>query len=217
MAILCGVKIGIMATISLVIVRHGNNFEAGEAARRIGAPTDLSLSASGQVQANNLGRYFAEKGWRFDRLFCSPLRRTRETAATILAYQDQSPAEEVRDFLKEIDHGPDENRRESDVVARLGVEAIEAWDQRGIAPADWIVDPEARLNAWQQILDTPVGEEDQRWLLVTSNGAARFALMAAKEKGLLLPAGLKLRTGSYGVITLNKDSAPILQCWGERP
>ena len=33
----------------LVIVRHGNTFEAGEPPRRIGARTDLPLTATGVV------------------------------------------------------------------------------------------------------------------------------------------------------------------------
>jgi broad specificity phosphatase PhoE len=43
----------------IVIVRHGNTFEAGETPRRIGARTDLPLTADGQAQADALGRWFA--------------------------------------------------------------------------------------------------------------------------------------------------------------
>ncbi|MGA3882329.1 histidine phosphatase family protein, partial [Bacillus pumilus] len=47
-----------------VIVRHGNTFAAGEPPRRIGARTDLPLTAQGQAQAEALGAHFAALGWR---------------------------------------------------------------------------------------------------------------------------------------------------------
>ena len=39
-----------------IVVRHGNTFEADEQPRRIGARTDLPLTAKGVEQARALGR-----------------------------------------------------------------------------------------------------------------------------------------------------------------
>jgi probable phosphoglycerate mutase len=47
-------------------------------------------------------------------------------------------------------------------------------------------------------------------LLVTSNGAARFALLAA---GLEAQAGMKLPTGGFGVI-VPEPGGLRLACWG---
>jgi len=184
------------------IVRHGNTFAPGEAPRRIGARTDLPLVESGRAQARGLAEHFAERGIRFDRVLCSPLRRTRETAAIIAPYAEIQMA----DWLREIDHGPDEDRTEAEVVARIGAEALAAWEERAGAPPGWTVDTDARLAAWRDWLAAPEAEST---LLVTSNGAARFALLA-----LGLPPA-KLRTGSYGLIE-GHDGSP-LRCWDRRP
>ena len=88
-----------------VIARHGNTFAPGEPARRIGAGTDLPLVESGRAQAVRLGEHFRAQGWRFDRVFASPLQRTRESAALILSAMDHRSPIETRDWLAEIDHG----------------------------------------------------------------------------------------------------------------
>jgi len=199
----------------LVIARHGNTFPPGEPPRRIGAATDLPLVESGREQAARLGMHFAAQGWRFGQVLASPLRRTRESAALILAAMDGGPAIESSDWLAEIDHGPDENREEAEVIARIGEAALASWDAQGIAPAGWRVDGPARLAAWRGFFaQAPEGAS----LLVTSNGAARFGLIATaelSEQAAALPS-FKLATGAYGVIAID-HGAPRLVAWNRRP
>jgi probable phosphoglycerate mutase len=198
-----------------VIVRHGNTFAAGEPPRRIGARTDLPLTPAGVAQGEALGAYFASAGWRFARVLVSPLERTRRTAEAILNHQDHPPAPIACDWLREIDHGPDENRTEDEVLARIGAEALAAWDERAQPPPDWIVDAEKRHAAWRDLFASDPGPT----LVVTSNGAARFALsadlalVAARSE---LP-NLKLPTGSYGVIRKNSEGTLEVPVWGLRP
>ena len=192
-----------------VIVRHGNTFEAGEPARRIGARTDLPLTPAGVAQAEALGRHFAQQGWHFAQALVSPLRRTQATAAAILAHQPVI-ASRPYEWLREIDHGPDEDRPEAEVMARIGAQALAAWDREGTPPPGWIVDAPARLHAWQAFLTTA----SQPTLLVTSNGAARFALLAL---GLAPGGALKLATGAYGLIVREADGALRLAAWDVRP
>ncbi len=201
-----------------VIVRHGNTFAAGEAPRRIGARTDIPLTEKGMEQARALGELFAAKGWRFGRVLVSPLLRTRQTADAILASQIAPPSPEIADFLREIDHGPDENRTEDEVVARIGAEALAAWDRDAAAPDGWQVDRAARIDAWRALLLAADADRDPV-LLVTSNGAARFALMADPE--LQAAAGdlatLKLPTGGYGIVRRSRSGGFEVTVWGERP
>lgn len=196
-----------------VIVRHGNTFAAGETPRRIGARTDLPLTDAGIEQARALGRHFADLGWRFGRVLVSPLARTRQTAQAILDYQEGAPAPEPCDWLREIDHGPDENQPDEAIVARIGAAALADWDARAVPPPGWSVDAAMRLSAWRALLD---GAADSPVLLVTSNGAARFALLAEPElmSGL---SNLKLPTGGYGVIRRGGDGALEAPVWGKRP
>ena len=202
-----------------IIVRHGNTFVAGETPRRIGARTDLPLTKHGVEQARALGRHFTDQGWHFARALVSPLLRTRQTAEIILSAQDRAaPSTEPADFLREIDHGPDENATEAEVIRRVGTEAIEAWDNCVVPPQDWAVDAELRIAAWRELfagVDTAQGPV----LLVTSNGAGRFALLAdpvLKDAAAQLPS-LKLPTGGFGIIARSADGALSVPVWGQRP
>ncbi|MFS0851480.1 histidine phosphatase family protein [Novosphingobium panipatense] len=196
---------------TFVVVRHGNTFETGEPARRIGARTDLPLTQKGLAQADALGAHFAGLDWRFERVLASPLLRTRQTAEAILAHwQGTAIAPQATDWLREIDHGPDENQDEDTVLARIGADALAAWDSQALPPPGWTVDAPSRIAAWQDLF----ARESGPTLLVTSNGAARFALVAA---GLNSPAGMKLATGSYGVIDRDAAGTLTVREWGRRP
>jgi len=200
----------------LYIVRHGNTFEADEPPRRIGARTDLPLTATGLGQADALGAHFARAGIRFAQAFASPLRRTRATAEAILARQPHPLMLEPADFLLEIDHGPDEDAPETAVLARIGRVALELWDREAVPPAGWDVQPEWRRARWRAFAEQAAAgpQGDGPILLVTSNGAARFALSAL---GLQPMAGVRLRTGSYGVVEAGGGGKFRLLEWDRRP
>ena len=202
----------------LVIVRHGNTFAAGEPPRRIGARTDLPLTGEGARQATALGQHFAGRGWTFAKALVAPLQRTRETARLLLMQQAEPPQIEKCDWLREIDHGPDEDRAEGTVLARIGQEALAAWDERAEPPPGWIVDAEPRLSGWRSLLH---GEHQQSapTLVVTSNGAARFVLLADAALTAAMPGlpSLKLPTGGYGVIRRGLLGTLEVTEWGTRP
>ena len=170
------------------IVRHGNTFDAGDIIRRVGRGTDLPLSQSGQAQAAALGQALADVA--FDKALVSPLLRTRMTADAILSTQTVPPKPHYDDRLIEIDYGPDEGAPETDVIQRLGSDAIEAWDKDAIVPSGWQVDPDALTSAWRDLLGAATGTV----LIVTSNGVARFVLDVAAHDGV----ARKLKTGAYG-------------------
>ncbi|UZW56937.1 histidine phosphatase family protein [Sphingobium sp. JS3065] len=193
----------------IFIIRHGNTFESSAQARRIGAGTDIPLVESGRAQADSLATWFAAQDFPIRRLHSGPLRRARETAAAI-ASATGHPLDGPLPWLNEIDHGPDEGQPESQVLARLGADALTAWDEQGIAPKDWRVDAQSRIAAWK---DWFAQEGEGTDLLVTSNGAARFALLAL---GLPLK-NLKLRTGAFGELTIDETGAPRLVHWDKRP
>lgn len=180
----------------VIIVRHGDTFAPGEAPLRIGARTDLPLVDSGKAQAHLLATHFA--GTIFDHCLVSPLRRTRETAAIIAPAITAEPV----NWLCEIDHGPDEGQCESLVLARIGRDALMRWEQEAIPPPGWTVDAAARIAGWR----TFFAEARGTILLVTSNGAARYARLA-----LGLPPA-RLRTGAYAEIVDVK-----VTLWDVRP
>jgi len=198
----------------LVIVRHGNTFESGEPPRRIGARSDLPLTAAGIGQADALARHFSGNGVTFDRVLSGALKRTRRTAEAIAGKQPI----ETADFLTEIDHGPDEGQPESAVIDRIGNDAITLWETQWVAPEGWEVGAQWRLLAWREFVER-VAEEmpGGTILLVTSNGAARFALAALGLKPGENRAGVKFRTGSYGVLEVGSGADFRLVGWDMRP
>lgn len=195
---------------TLIILRHANTFDPGDTVTRVGARTDLPLSSSGRVQADSLARSFAG-GPAFDRILAGPLRRTLETADTIAG----AGAVTVSEALREIDYGPDENRPEADVIARIGADALRAWEEAAIAPAGWRVDPDGRTRMWRELFDEIAAMPDgSRVLAVTSNGVARFALSAADQ----VPSGtpLKLRTAAWGTLEIGAGGAARVIDWDQR-
>lgn len=201
----------------IYIVRHGNTFDKGDTVTRVGARTDLVLSHSGQVQAQQLADHFRDAvPSGFGAAFCSELQRTRQTAETILTAYTNCPELEILEFLREVDYGPDENQPEEKVIARIGKAALQAWDQRAVPPPGWVVAPDHLSAEWASLLNTMSGPNDgQPVLIVTSNGIARFVLDAVTNIQCKLDS-IKLKTGAYGLVRASKDGATLLD-WNVRP
>lgn len=159
----------------LIIVRHGNTFGPGDVVTRVGL-TDLPLVESGLEQGRQLGRYLKQSGLLPDVIFTSHLKRTQQTAEQAQKEMGTSLKPETLTIFNEIDYGPDENKPEDHVVARLGKPALEAWDANGVVPDGWNVDPQAIIANWKNfgsdILKKYTGKTV---MVVTSNGIARFA------------------------------------------
>ena len=188
------------------IVRHGNTFDKGDIILRVGGKTDLPLSASGQAQAKRLAD--ALRPIDFGLVYSSDLKRTRQTAEAIIGSQ----AYGLVGFLTEVDYGIDEGKPEQEVIDRIGIKALEAWDKAAKPPPGWKVDVEGLRTAWMAFLAGC--DANSNTLVVTSNGVARFLLDVVKRGGTDVP--LKLRTGSYGIIDL-QPSGPVLLEWDIRP
>jgi broad specificity phosphatase PhoE len=193
----------------IIVVRHGNTFDKGDVVTRVGGRTDLPLSVSGRVQAEALARHFATTAFATAR--SGPLKRTRETAAAILAAHANPPELTTDLFLREIDYGPDENRPEEEVIARIGKAALDAWERDFIPPPGWRVDPAALVGNWQETFHE-LRDQPGDHLIVTSNGIARFALTAAEAT----EHDGKLATGAWGVIALEGQAVRI-ESWNLRP
>lgn len=193
------------------IVRHGNTFEANEPTRRIGARSDLDLTATGLDQAHRLGVHLDGVAPMIERVLCGPLRRTQQTAAAICEHLRLRPRWQTVSWLKEIDHGPDEGVAEDAVVARIGKAALAAWDREATVPPGWPIDRDKQIAAWRSFLASPPAVET---LLVTSNGVARFALIAA---GIAADRdSLGLRTGAWGELATTNGGTRLVS-WNVRP
>ncbi|GAB5459909.1 MAG: hypothetical protein Hens3KO_29390 [Henriciella sp.] len=202
----------------IYIVRHGNTFDKGDTVTRVGARTDLALSNSGKGQAAALGNHFADAAIQFDRILSSPLQRTHQTARAICGRQSGQADIEFCEFLREIDYGPDENRPEPEVIARIGEQALSNWEEKALVPKGWRVDPAAIKQAWADCFAslTPSEAQNGPVLIVTSNGIARFALQLA-EGEQRSQAPLKLATGAIGRIDITENGELSVNFWNQRP
>ncbi|MCB9963342.1 MAG: histidine phosphatase family protein [Rhodospirillales bacterium] len=202
----------------LLIVRHGNTFSPGETLTRVGARTDLPLVESGLAQARALGRHFRGKDIIPDEVYVSELQRTRQTAATILAEMNLDLPLQTSAIFNEIDYGPDENKPEEEVIARLGHEALKKWDEEAVVPLGWDFNPEQAIADWQGFAARMVEMAPGRTVMVvTSNGMARFApYLTGDFKRFCHDFRIKLGTGSYGLLSYH-DGIWRPVCWGMKP
>lgn len=52
--------------------------------------------------------------------------------------------------FNEIDYGPDENMPEETVIARVGQNALDAWNTRCMPPPGWDIDSPALIDMWRE-------------------------------------------------------------------
>src|SRR5262245_31138360 len=107
-------------TTRVFLIRHG--LTTLNAEDRFAGATDVDLSDEGRRQASLLGRRLAEE--EVAAVYCSPMRRTRDTAAFVARPHELVPI--VRDGLREIDHGHWEQLRRREVEERFA-EEYAAW------------------------------------------------------------------------------------------
>lgn len=203
---------------TLIIARHGNTFEAGEPPRRVGGRTDLPLTQKGYEQARAIGRYLKANKMIPDVVYVSNLIRTQETAKTAIKESGVTNPIFTLDIFNEIDYGPDENKTEDEVIARIGAQAIKDWDERGIVPAGWLADPDAIIKSWQGFADQAYTHDDNETVLVvTSNGIARFAPhITGDYEGFLAAHSPKLATGALGILK-HDSSGWRVEGWNIKP
>ncbi len=202
----------------LIVARHGNTFEPGEAPRRVGARTDLPLTAKGIEHGRNLGAYLKKINLLPDRIYTSNLLRTRQMATEILNVTGLQVTPQQSDIFNELDYGPDENKTEDHVIARLGEQAMADWEEKAILPPGWSPDTQTIIARWKDFADTLTDERPGgTTLIITSNGIARFALTLPghfEETGRQF--GLKLATGAFGILEHDGLNWEV-QDWNVRP
>lgn len=207
-------------TTTLLIARHGNTFSDTDILCRVGAGTDIPLVESGRRQAKLLGQFLTKEKLIPDLVYSGRLRRAVETAELVLAAMPLPAPVTLQqdDMFNEIDYGPDEGKPEDDVIARLGKEALQAWDQDAVVPDGWHVNPAALSQNWldfgAQIAQKAAGKTV---LVVTSNGIARFApYLTGDFDGFKAQHKIKLSTGA--VARLDYDGGKWHSVfWNTRP
>lgn len=203
---------------TLIIARHGNTFGPDDTPTRVGARTDLPLVESGRAQAEKIGKYLNENRMIPDVVYTSHLRRTIETAEIAIRASGFSNPTYQLDMFNEVDYGPDENKTEDEVIARIGEQAIKDWDDHAIVPDGWIVEPDVIIEHWHKFADqVRAHDDDETVLVVTSNGIARFAPHITGDfEGFAAKHKIKLSTGALAIFEY-KDGNWVVKDWNLRP
>jgi probable phosphoglycerate mutase len=168
--------------------------------RRVGT-TDLPLVESGLMQGQRLGAYLKENNLIPDVIFTSKLKRAIQTAEQAQSMMHTDLPIETLEIFNEIDYGPDENQPEDHVIARLGVEAMKAWETHAQVPNGWKVDPLDIIKNWQSFSARLTEEYPGKTILVvTSNGIARFSpYLTGDFAAFSAEHAIKISTGAFCV------------------
>jgi probable phosphoglycerate mutase len=197
----------------VVVIRHGNTFNPGEQPRRVGARTDLDLVPSGILQAKTLGTYLKQEGLIPHAVTSAALKRTLQTAQYLLHGMKLSLPITMNPLFNEIDYGPDENQTEEKVIERVGHSALQLWDEKGIPPLGWNVQPESLVQSWKTFLNRCLHQKTgQTTFIITSNGVGRFIPQALNSS----QKEIKLKTGSFSLLVHEPEGWHISR-WNERP
>lgn len=204
---------------TLIIARHGNTFESGETPRRVGARTDLPLTAKGRAQSRAIGEYLKQNSLLPDAIYTSHLQRTIQTAQEIQDTAGLKLHPQPLDIFNEVDYGPDENKTEDDVIARIGQDALTAWEEHATLPSGWSPDVSNITAGWSNFAEKISRENSGAIIMVvTSNGIARFALGLAGDFATLRNEfGLKLATGAFGILDHHPGTGWAIRNWNIRP
>ncbi|MEM9469576.1 MAG: histidine phosphatase family protein [Pseudomonadota bacterium] len=202
---------------TLIIARHGNTFGPDDTPARVGARTDLPLVESGIEQAKKLGQWLKQNDLLPEVTYSSELQRTKQTAEIALKETGYPQPVFPLAIFNEIDYGPDENKAEDDVIARIGVQAIKNWDQKAIVPEGWEFDPENCIDNWKSFAQHIVDDEQDIILVVTSNGIARFApYLAGNFDKFAENHKIKLSTGALGILNYANNQWTVTD-WNIKP
>lgn len=202
----------------LLIVRHGNTFSADEVPRRVGCRTDISLVQSGVNQARSLGAYIKSHELNPLYICASELMRAQETAKIMMHESgDDDTSITTNKTFNEIDHGPDENKTEDEIINRIGKKSLEDWNDFGVVPDGWNVDPREIQKSWIDFANDCVSKRsDELTCVVSSGGVIRFAPILLNDSELPDGQTSKVRTASMSLLEYDGNSW-ICKFWNKRP
>ena len=185
---------------SLLVIRHGPT--SWNVERRIQGETDIELSEAGSAQVS---------GWHVPHQFenfewvCSPLRRTRQTAALLGC---PKPSTEAR--LREMSWGAWEGSTLAELRSQLGDE-MQANEQRGLdfrpPGGESPRDVQARVRPWL----AEIAATSRPTIAVTHKGVIRALLALATDWDMLGKAPVSLDWSSAHLFHVTSDSVRLAQ------
>ncbi|PSK99315.1 putative phosphoglycerate mutase [Murinocardiopsis flavida] len=195
---------------TIVLARHGRT--AWHADNRYAGVSDIDIDGVGRAQALVLAEW--ARGYAPDALYCSPLRRSRQTAAPVGAALGLEPAADER--IREVAFGIAEGRTLAQlapaVAARFEADPVTGYFPQGEDPAA------AAERAREWVVDTAAAHPGGRVLAIAHNTLMRLLVCRV----MLSPLGeyrrLLPKVASTGLTTLRvTDGRIALESYNATP
>lgn len=184
----------------IYLMRHGHVDYLAPEVVASGSLHVVPLTSRGKLEAQAAGRALA--GVVLDRVICSGLPRTRETAEVVRTFLDPAPPLEVDQDLVEIRGGlpntPISNRR--DLIAVMSFEFARAAEAGAtmMQGGEAFAAAQARsIGAVQRVLRRP---DWRQMLIVAHEGINRLILSWAAGTGLSATSAFEQDTGCINVL-----------------
>eukprot|EP00421_Protoceratium_reticulatum_P057584 CAMPEP_0168491868 /NCGR_PEP_ID=MMETSP0228-20121227/69917_1 /TAXON_ID=133427 /ORGANISM="Protoceratium reticulatum, Strain CCCM 535 (=CCMP 1889)" /LENGTH=239 /DNA_ID=CAMNT_0008508617 /DNA_START=284 /DNA_END=999 /DNA_ORIENTATION=+ len=113
-------------TFKIVFLRHGES--VWNVANIFTGWADVDLSPAGEAEAIEAGKCLKEKGFKFDVVFTSLLRRSIKTAWTALTYSENFSMPIINSWrLNERHYGALQGLNKAETAAKHGDEQVKIW------------------------------------------------------------------------------------------
>ena len=154
----------------LILVRHGETIANSQF--RLDGQYDTELSEKGEKQIQLLSKFL--KKVHIDRIFCSPLRRSKKTALAIAKHRNISPIE--RKELLEIDCGACTMMKRSEVIKKYP-SLVKGWKDNTDPPfpeGESLRDVESRVMPFIKEL---VSKFQNETILISGHGSLNVCIL----------------------------------------
>lgn len=162
-----------MKSKKIYILRHGQT-EYNRKGMVQGCGIDAPLNEAGQQQAEAF--YQAYKHIPFDKIYITPLIRTKQTVSSFI--RDGIPFE-VMDGLKEISWGTQEGVPFTPETSTAYQEIVKKWTEGDLeARIEGGETPVEVMKRQQPVMEYILGKEDENAILICTHGRAMRILIA---------------------------------------
>lgn len=158
----------------ILLCRHGNTFNPGDAVVMVGAGEDLPLTETGEAQARAVAAALTKAGVSPARVLCGTLRRTRRYAELLCTESAAGVVPHADPRLNELDYGGWSGLSTAEIVAQFGAPAWEQWHSRGVRPSGVEFIPNAtQVRADIEAILKELSAVRGLSVVITSNGRIR--------------------------------------------
>lgn len=209
--------------IRLILLRHGNTFEAGQTPTQVGVRSDLPLTIQGCEQAEHFARYLIAEAITPKAIFAGTLKRQIKTAQIIAKQLFIENLHLHEPALTEIDYGAWEGLTSEEIQSKWPLEYDHWTEEAKWAEGIFGGSLENHLLGIKRFLDHLKKKyaSGDTIAAVTSNGLMRFFYSFQKTEWEHLSREgqlekLKVKTGHFCELHIFNDFIKI-KSWNQNP